>query len=119
MLDAIDVLHALNNQAAQLDASAAELERVEDALRPVTLEYEDFMGAFEEGLWQAHVAGAKLPSEALRARMAHRAMDPALLGSYTALTSKRRQLKERIAAQKDSLGARRSILSAMKDGLVS
>lgn len=118
-VDALETLQALNAAAAELDQLAAQLDECEDKLRGVELEYEEFMGGYEQGLWELHVsAGAKFPPQALRERMGRKAMPPELLGRYAALTSRRRRLREQISTAKASMEARRSILSALKVGFV-
>jgi hypothetical protein len=114
MTDPLVVLQSLDEHAQELDMLSKRLGHVETELEPITLEYEAFMGSYEEGLWEQHVAGAKLPSEAIRTRMAHRAMGADLLGAYMHLISERRRIEKRIQALKAIIDAKRSILSALK-----
>lgn len=119
MPESIDVLAQLNAAAAELDQLAADLFETERMLEPITLAYEDWMASYEGGLWTRHIEdGAKWPPEVVRQRMGHRAMPPELLGRYSGLVARRRRLKDRIGVLKESVGARRSVLSAMKEGLV-
>lgn len=118
MTEPITVLQALNKDAAELDDLSLKLAELERQLAPVELEYEEFMAAYEEGLWEQHVQGAKLPPAALRVRMGHRAMSPDLLGRYTGLVNSRKRMEQRIASLKKTIEAKRSILSAQKEGIV-
>jgi hypothetical protein len=115
MTDPGHVLNDLYAHAAELDDLSKNLSEVERRLKVATDEYEEFMGAYEEGLWNRHVQdGEKFPAEALRARMGHRAMPPELLGKYTGLMSQRRRMEKRISALKAIVEAKRSVLSALK-----
>lgn len=119
VMEAVTVLHELNDQAAELNDLSAQLESVEDELESVQLSYDEFLGNYEAGLWQRHVDdGAKFPAEKLRERLARREMPPELLGSYIGLTNRRRRLVAQIGSVKKSIEAKRSILSALKEGLV-
>lgn len=114
-LNPVAVMTRLDEHAIEMDRLSKQLAEVERQLEPVTLEYEEFVGAYEEGLWDRHVQdGAKLPAEALRKRMAHRAMPPELLGRFTALSNSRKRMEQRIASLKTEISAQQSILSALK-----
>lgn len=106
-------LNSLAEHLAQLADLLAECER---QLEPVETEYVTFVDDFETGLWTQHVgeAGAKLPPEKLRLKLAQQAMDPGLLGRYVGLMNKRKRLQERIRSLKAEIEAQRSILSALK-----
>lgn len=113
--------------AADLDQSARELNQlalgmahVARELEPVEKQYQEFVDAFEIGLWTKHVDdGAKLPSEKLRLQLAHRAMPPELYGRYFALVNSRDRMVKRIQVLGKTIEASRSLLSAMKEGLIS
>lgn len=118
MTDAITVMQRLDDQAAELDYLSKALTETERKLEPAEVAYEEFMAAHEEGLWQRHITdGDKFPPEKLRERMGHRAMDPDLLGRYTALLNSRRRLKDRISAVKAGVSAQQSVLSALRTEL--
>jgi hypothetical protein len=108
------VIEVLGDHARELDQLSKRLSQVETELEPVALQYEEWMGAYEEGLWDHHIAGAKLPPEALRTRMAHRAMPPELLGAHTHLVNERRRLEKRISSLKAVVDAQRSLVSALR-----
>lgn len=115
MSDAVEVMTRLGDLAAELNDLSNDLAKVERSLEPVEAEYEAFMDGYEVQLWEAHIQeDAKLPSEAMRARLGRRAMDPALLGRHTQLVSSRKRMEKRIAAIKTSVSAQQSILSALK-----
>lgn len=115
-----------------LDALSAELHTLADGLAKVERElqgkgndggvqdeYQRFIDDYEIGLWNQHVNdGAKLPAKDLRLQLAHKAMDPALYGRYFALVKSRDRMLTRIGTLKAEIGAQRSILSALKEGLI-
>jgi hypothetical protein len=116
MNDVIEAIGKLREYAEKLDELSDALTRVERDLEPVAEQYEAFMLDFEVGLWKRHEdEGAKLPSAAMRVKLAHKAMDPALLGRYVGLTTARKRGQEKIRAVKASAEAQRSILSALKE----
>lgn len=116
MVNPVETLEELNVLADELDTLSKNLAEVERRLVPVLADYEEFVAAYEEGLWQQHVdLGAKFPPIQLRQRMAHRAMAPERLGAYVGLVSQRKRMQQREASLKASIGAKRSILSALKE----
>lgn len=106
----------LNELADELGHLAGLLAQAERLLEPVASEYQQFVDDFETGLWFKHVGeeGAKLPSAEMRVKLAHREMDPKLLGNYVGLMNKRQRLTDRIRSLKVEIEAQRSILSALK-----
>jgi hypothetical protein len=110
-----EAMAQLEKYASELHGLSRKLAEVEQEFAPVEKEYTDFVDEFETGLWFKHVSeDAKLPSEAMRTRLAHRAMKPELLGRYVGLTNQRGRLRKRISDVKVSVEAQRSILSALK-----
>jgi len=110
------ILAELEAHAQELDDLSSKLAEVERRLVPVETEYEEYVSGFEEGLWHRHTReGEKFPPEALRTRLAHREMDPSLLGKHVALQAQRRRMKDRISSLKAVVDAKRSILSALKE----
>lgn len=115
MIDPMAVTQDLDGYARELDRISKEMDAVADQLRPVDDEYEAFMGAYEEGLWNRHVEdGEKFPPEALRTRMGRRAMSPELLGRYTRLVADRKRMEKRVSSLKAIVDAKRSVLSALR-----
>lgn len=120
-----DVMRVLDGNARELHHLADALASVERQLQGSTPddagvqgEYQAFVDNFEIGLWEQHVNGAKLPAKDLRLQLAHRAMPPELYGRYFALVKSRDRILTRIGTLKAEIGAQRSILSALKEGLV-
>lgn len=108
----------LGDIADELDRASKVLSEIERELEPIEETYQRFVDDFEIGLWTKHEdEGAKLPSEALRKKLAHKAMDPALLGRYVGLINARKRGDKRIASLKAAADAQRSILSALKTEL--
>lgn len=109
----------------RLAAKARELGELSDALagvnrklEPVERDYTAFVDDFEIGLWKKHEdEDAKFPSAAMRLKLAHKAMDPELLGRYVGLTKSRERLVKRISDIRVEVDAERSILSALKTEL--
>lgn len=105
-------LSALARELGELSSALADVNR---KLDPVENDYTQFVDDFEIGLWRRHEdEGAKLPSEKLRLKLAHKAMDPALYGRYVGLTKSRERLMKRISDLRVEVDAERSILSALK-----
>ena len=120
-----DVMRVLDHNARELHDLADALASVERQLRGASKDdagvqgaYTAFVDDFEVGLWSQHVEGAKLPAKDLRLQLAHRAMPPELYGRYFALVTSRDRILSRISTLKAEVGAQRSILSALKEGLV-
>lgn len=110
--ESMDRLSAL---ARELGQRSNDLARVNRELEPVEQDYNRFIDDFEIGLWQKHQdENARLPSAAMRLKLAQKAMDPALLGRYVGLTESRKRLMKRISDMRVEVDAERSILSALK-----
>lgn len=116
MTSAAECMSTLDEQAKELDQRSKQLHTIECQLEPVAERYQKFVDDFEVGLWQRSQDedDFRLPSEALRLKLAHRAMDPALLGEYVGLNKTRKRLEQRIRDLKAVVDAQRSILSALK-----
>lgn len=116
MASAAQVMQTLDALASELDDKSKLLHQTELDLLPVEEDYRRFVDDYEVGLWQRSQdeSDFKLPSEALRLKLAHKAMDPALLGRYVGLVKARRRLEQRIRDLKATVDAQRSILSALK-----
>lgn len=117
MTDVIEAIGALRAHADELDQLSQDLAGVERALEPVATEFQAFVDDFELGLYQRSISedDFKLPAEALRFKLAVRAMPPELFGRHTALAASRDRLEKRIAVVKKLVEAQRSILSAQKE----
>lgn len=111
-----EAIERLQELSSEMDSHAGMLARVERDLEPVARDYEDFVAAHEIGLYEksTNEAEFRLPSEALRVKLAHRDMPAELYGRFRALTASRRRLEKRIGTLKVSVDAQRSILSALK-----
>jgi IS4 transposase len=115
MSDAASAMDALDLHAGELDSLSKLAAEVERELEPIEREYQDFLDVFEVGCWDRHVKdGDKLPSEAMREKLARRELPTVLLGKYSELTSRRKRIEKRIAALKTQISAQQSILSAHK-----
>ena len=119
MSDVAQVRAKLDRYSSELDKMSRELFDIEKALEPVEAEYQQFVADFEVGLWlqSQQDDGPKLPSEALRTKLAHKKMDAALLGRRQGLIMQRDRIQERIRSVKSLVDAQRSILSALKTEL--
>jgi hypothetical protein len=114
--DVIDARTALNRLAVELGDMSSKLAQVCRDLEPVERDYSAFVDEFEVGLLLRSESdeGYKLPSAALRLKLAHRKMDPDLLGRYMGLVNSRSRLQQRLRDLKAEIEAQRSILSALK-----
>lgn len=113
------VMATLDAMSRELNTLADGLAHVARQLEPVQQEHDDWVADFEIGLWEKHTEqGVKLPAAALRLQMAHRKMPPELYGRYVALVHSRDRMMKRISTLKTSVDAQRSLLSAMKEGLI-
>jgi hypothetical protein len=109
----------LDGKARELDDLSKKLGKVELELESAEEAYQKFVDDFELGLWRQHVDhGAKLPpTEKLRLKLAHEAMDPVVLGRYIGLKNRRDRIEKRIKSLGKTVDAQRSILSALKTEL--
>lgn len=115
MTTPVEALNRLSELAVEIGTRASELAEVERRLEPVAIEHDRFVDNFDTGLWFQHVSeGAKLPSAEMRLKLAHKAIDPDLLGRYVALSNARKRLTDRIRSLRVEIDAQRSILSALK-----
>lgn len=116
MASAAECMQTLDSLARELDTRSKELAQTERDLEPVENEYRTFVDDFEVGLWtrSQDEETFKLPSEALRLKLAHREMKPDLLGKYVGLMKRRKRLEQRIRDLRAVVDAQRSILSALK-----
>ena len=114
--EAIDARAKLRAQADELSLRSGELARVSRELEPVEKQYREFVDDFEIGLWKRSEdeKGFRLPAAGLRVKLAHQAMDPALLGRYVGLSHSRERLVQRIRDLKVEVEAQRTIVSALK-----
>lgn len=114
--DAIGARSRLSELAQELGARSVDLARVSRELEAVEEEYRTFVDEYEIGLWQRSEDedDFKLPSAAMRVKLAHKAMEPALLGRYKGLCASRERLVQRIRDLKAEVEAQRSILSSLK-----
>jgi len=115
-VSAQDAMRRLDELAAELDQLSTALTEVERNLEPVEAEYAQHIDDYELGLYTRSIDDPdfKLPSEALRLKLAVRDMDPGLYGRRNALVSSRDRIEKRMRAIKTQVDAQRSILSAEK-----
>ena len=114
--DPVTIMAELDNATEELNTLSAQLATLERKLAPVELEVEEFRSQHEEGLWTRHVEdGEKFPPEALRLRLANRAMDADLLGRYSALIGARKRMEKRISSLGKIINAKQTIISALKE----
>lgn len=122
MMTELDVIaREMNQLSAGLAYVGRELDVAPNDGLSISDQYRTFIDEYEVGLYQRSVDDDdfKLPSEAMRLKLAHRAMDPVLYGRYHALVKSRERMVKRVSALKVLVEANRSLLSAMKEGLVS
>jgi len=115
-MSAQQAMARLDELAVELDQLSVQLAKVERDLEPVDQEFSKFVDNYELGLYQRSIdePDFKLPAEALRYKLAVRAMPPELFGRRTALAASRDRITKRLANLKVQTDAQRSILSAHK-----
>lgn len=116
MSDVADAIRKLREYANELDMLSTSLTDLERALEPVAEQVREWMDTYELGLYTHSTEddGFKLPSEALREKLARRDLPPELYGRHAALVASRERMRRRIADLKMLVDAQRSILSAAK-----
>lgn len=117
MSDVLQAKAELTRIARELGQRSTELARVSRELdQDAGPAYHTFVDDYELGLWQRSQDedSYKLPPAALRLKLAHKHMDPAVLGRYMGLVKSRERLVQRISDLKHESEAQRSILSAAK-----
>lgn len=116
MSDPASAMKVLSEYATELDTLSKNLTDLERSLEPVENEVRVFTDDFELGLYTRSTEddGFRLPSEALREKLARRAMPPDLYGRHAALLASRDRMLKRIGHLKLLVEAQRSILSALK-----
>lgn len=114
-----EATNKLDEYATELDKLSRGLANVARQLEPVAKEYDEFISNYELGLYDRSLndANFKLPSEAMRLKLAIRDMSPELYGRYVALTHSQDRMKERIRRLGQLVDGQRSILSALKSEL--
>jgi hypothetical protein len=117
MTTPIEALDRLDAHAKELDTLSRGLAEVQRQLEPVEVNYQAFVDDFEVGLYlkSEQEDGPRLPSEAMRLKLARRAMAPELLGKRDGLIRKRDRMAKRIDDLSRVCNAERSILSALKE----
>lgn len=117
--EALDELQRARDELGRLSDALFQVNCALDGTRTehgLEKRYQDFIDEHEIGQWlKAQEAGTKLPSEALRIKLARKEMDADLLTRRDVLQRKRGRLKERISQVKEIIEADRSILSALKE----
>lgn len=111
-------LSVLDGIRQEMDLLSVGLAKTARDFQPIAEEYEKFMADHELGLWEASVDGAKLPPKPIRERLAHRDMPPELYGKYTALKASIDRMIARISTLKHEANAQRSVLSALREGVI-
>lgn len=118
-MTAQDALGRLDQHARELDSCSNALAELQRALEEVDQEYRAFVDDFEVGLYlQCEADGKRLPSEAMRLKLARRKMAPELLGRRDGLVMRRDRLRQRISDLKTIVDSERSILVALKEATV-
>lgn len=109
------VIQRVDRLAAELNQKSGWLHEIEMQLAPAEDEYTRFVDDYELGLLRkSETSEYKLPSEALRLKLARSEMSADLLGRYEGLRKKRRRLEQRLKDIRVEIDAQRSILSALK-----
>ena len=112
----LEVRDRLNEHSLELGRLSAALLTVNQLLETADGKYQAFVDEFEVGLWlkAQETDGPRLPSEALRIKLARQEMPAELLGRRDGLVRKRERIRQRIGDVKSMVVADRSIVSALK-----
>ena len=118
-VEPVQIIQDLNGLSAGLERLGVELANIESDLEPTQRAYDEFIENFKAGLWEKHTQdGAKMPAEDVRLALAHRAMPADLLGGFKRLKSRKGRCEAAISRTRAQIEAKRSVLSALKEGLV-
>jgi hypothetical protein len=115
----LEAREKLEDYGRQLDTLSRSQQDVADAFEIVDTEYQRFVDDFEIGLYlkSEEKDGPKLPSEAMRLKLARHNMPAEILGRRDALLRQQAKAEKRIGHLKALVDAQRSILSALKSEL--
>lgn len=116
MSDVAEAIAKLREYADELDKLSKDLTAVEAQLEPVADKVQEFTDTYELGLYTRSTEddAYKLPSEAIREKLARRALPPELYGQHVALLAGRDRMMKRIGHLKLLVEGQRSILSGLK-----
>lgn len=116
----VQIIQHLNDLSSTLGRLGVELANIDTDLETAASAYDEFVENFKAGLWEKHLAGElkRMPAEDIRVALAHRAMPTDLLGSYKRLKGRKSRCEAAISRTKAQIEAKRSVLSALKEGLV-
>jgi septal ring factor EnvC (AmiA/AmiB activator) len=115
MSDVPSVMRKLEDNARQLDGLSRQLSAVGEEFARVAEGYREFVDDYEVGLYfKSESEGTKLPSEAMRLKLAHKAMNPEALGRYMALKARKESLAREIRDLKAEVEINRTIMSTLR-----
>lgn len=115
MSDPVECKDKLRKLADRLDVLSRTLGAINNELRPIEEQYDDFIRDYELGLYdRCEEEGKKLPAADMRLQLALREMPVSFRGKYRELVSKRESLKQQIGNLKVEVDSWRSLLSAEK-----
>lgn len=115
MSDPVEAKGKLRDLASDLDRLSKQLGRVSRELRPVQVEYDNFIRDHEAGLYAAcESGGQKLPGKEMRLTLALSEMPASFRGKHQNLVMERDSLKQQLSNLKAEVDAWRSVLSADK-----
>lgn len=110
------VMYKLDRLAAEVDQKSQWLHEADTLLELAERDYTEFVDNFELGLLRkSETSEYKLPSEALRLKLAHSEMSANVLGRYLGLRKKRDRLERRLRDLKVEIDCQRSLLSYLKE----
>lgn len=99
----------------ELQTMSAALLDVEKRLQPLEMVYDEELGDFEAGMFDAYEKGeGKWPGEETRERLFRRSMPENARRELLRLRAARKRAEKRISSLKAAADAQRSVLSALK-----
>lgn len=116
MSDPIELIQKLEGLIEQRRDLSERLQKVQDDLEETQASYKRSVDDFEVDLYlESERTGKRLPSQALREKLARRNMTPELLGRYDGLIFMRDRLMRNLQDLKVDIDGLRSVLSAEKE----
>lgn len=119
-VEPVQVIQTLNRLSGGLEQLGVELANIETELEPVQKAHDTFVEDFKAGLWEQHLAGElkRMPAEDVRLALAYKQMPTTLRGKFAGLKQRRERCLNAISRTRAQIEANRSILSALKEGIV-
>lgn len=115
-LDPVDVMVAIDSDAALLDQASKDLYDSIRAVATAEREYEHARSVkLIELMDEYRQAGERLPAEDLRNALVHKRIDKRLYGDWLSAKARADALRASTRAKENALSARQSLLSTLRE----